>query len=74
MSVTAESLGINRLTVAERLSLIEEIWDSLREQVEAGDLPEWHRAEIARRRADAERSPGMGRPWREVLGESEAES
>ena len=74
MPVSVESLGINRLSVAERLALIEQIWDSLPEQVEPADVPEWHRAELARRRADAEAQPSLGRPWREVLGEPEAKS
>jgi putative addiction module component (TIGR02574 family) len=70
MPVTAESLGIDRLSVAERLALIEEIWDGLPEQVEPSDLPEWQREIISRRRADAEARPGIGRPWRDVLGGS----
>ncbi|MFO0825522.1 MAG: addiction module protein [Gemmataceae bacterium] len=74
MPVTAESLGITRLSVVERLALIEEIWDSLPEQVEAEELAPWQRAEIARRRADAEARPGVGRPWRDVLGELEGRS
>jgi putative addiction module component (TIGR02574 family) len=69
MPVSVESLGIDRLSVAERLALIEEIWDSLPEQVDAADVPDWHRAELARRRADAAAQPGVGRPWREVLGD-----
>lgn len=69
MPVTAESLGIDRLSVAERLALIEEIWDSLPEHVEPSDLPDWQRDIIERRRADAEAHPGVGRPWRDVLGE-----
>ena len=72
MPASVESLGIDRLSVAERLALIEQIWDSLPEEMDAADVPEWHRAELARRRADAESRPGLGRPWREVLGESEA--
>jgi putative addiction module component (TIGR02574 family) len=71
MSVSVESLGLDRLSVAERLALIEQIWDSLPEEVAPQDVPEWHRAELARRRADAESRPGLGRPWREVLGEPE---
>jgi putative addiction module component (TIGR02574 family) len=69
MVVSAPSLGIDRLSVAERLALIEQIWDSLPEEVAPQDVPEWHRAELARRRADAESRPGLGRPWREVLGD-----
>ncbi|VTU00550.1 Uncharacterized protein OS=Candidatus Entotheonella sp. TSY1 GN=ETSY1_34910 PE=4 SV=1: Unstab_antitox [Gemmataceae bacterium] len=70
MPVTAESLGIDRLSVAERLALIEEIWNGLPEQVEPSDLPEWQREIISRRRAEAEARPGIGRPWRDVLGDS----
>jgi putative addiction module component (TIGR02574 family) len=67
MSVNVEALGIDRLSVGERLELIELIWDTLPEQVEPADVPPWHLAELARRRADAEAKPGVGKPWREVL-------
>jgi putative addiction module component (TIGR02574 family) len=53
MPVTIESLGIDRLTVRERLELIEQIWDSLPESIEPQEVPEWHLPELARRRADA---------------------
>jgi putative addiction module component (TIGR02574 family) len=74
MVVSVASLGIDQLTVAERLELIEQIWDSLPEQVEPGDIPEWHLAELARRRADVEVNPGVGKPWREVLDRLEGGS
>ena len=67
MSATIESLGIDRLTVSERLSLIEEIWDSLPDHVGAGEVPGWHLEELARRRADVDAAPGEGRPWRDAL-------
>ena len=67
MSVTIESLGIDRLSVRERLELIEQIWDSLPDSVEPQEVPDWHLAELAKRRADAEAHPGEGRPWREVM-------
>jgi putative addiction module component (TIGR02574 family) len=67
VAVSIESLGIDRLSVSERLDLIEQIWDSLPEQVAPQEVPEWHRAELARRRARAADEPGVGRPWREVL-------
>lgn len=67
MSVTLESLGIEQLSVRERLELIDQIWDSLPDSVEPQDVPEWHLVELARRRTDAEAQPGEGRPWREVL-------
>jgi putative addiction module component (TIGR02574 family) len=65
--VNLDALGIDRLTTGERLELIELIWDSLPEQVDAADVPAWHLAEIAKRRAEAEANPRQGKPWREVL-------
>ena len=68
MSMNIETFGIHQLSVGDRLELIEQIWDSLPEQVSPQDMPEWHLAELARRRAQAEAQPGLGKPWREVLG------
>ena len=67
MAVRIDSLGIDRLSVRDRLDLIEQIWDSLPEQVDTLDIPDWHVAELATRRASAAQSPGVGKPWREVL-------
>ncbi len=69
MSATVESLGIDRLSVRERLELIEQIWNSLPDTVDPIDVPAWQLAELAKRRADAEANPGVGRPWREVLSQ-----
>jgi putative addiction module component (TIGR02574 family) len=74
MPVSLEALGIDRLSVTERLELIEQIWNSLPEQVDPTEIPAWHVAELARRRAEAEARPGEGRPWRDVLGQFEAGS
>jgi len=63
MPVSLEALGIDRLSVRERLDLIELIWDSLPENVNPDEVPAWHLAELAKRRADAEASPGAGKPW-----------
>lgn len=71
MSHTLESLGLDRLSVDERLALLEEIWNSLPPEVEAGETPEWHRVELERRRIAAEVEPGIGRPWREALASLE---
>lgn len=67
MPTTFETLGIDRLTVRERLELIEQIWDSLPDAVGADEVPEWHLAELAKRRAAADATPGAGKPWREAL-------
>jgi putative addiction module component (TIGR02574 family) len=74
MSVRLAALGIDRLNVRERLELIEQIWNSLPEQVDPVEIPAWHLAELAKRRAVAEARPGQGRPWREVLEKYKAGS
>lgn len=67
MSVDFEALGIDRLSVQERLELIELIWNSLPEQVDPEDVPAWHLTELAKRRDEAAASPAAGKPWRESL-------
>jgi putative addiction module component (TIGR02574 family) len=67
LPINLEAFGIDTLSVRERLDLIEQIWDSLPEQVNPDEVPAWHLAELARRRAEVEVSPRAGRPWREAL-------
>lgn len=67
MDITLQQFGIERLSLAERLELIEKIWDSLPEQLVPDEIPAWHRAILAKRRAEAEVQPGVGKPWREVF-------
>ena len=74
MSVNIASLGIDHLSVRDRLDLIEQIWNSLPEQVAPEEVPGWHLADLAERRARAAAQPGLGKPWREVLGPLEGGS
>jgi putative addiction module component (TIGR02574 family) len=62
MAVSLKALGIDRLSVRERLELIEQIWDSLPEQITPEEVPPWHLEELARRRAQAEARPRVGKP------------
>ena len=72
MAVNIEALGIDRLSVGERLELIEQIWNSLPDEIDPQEVPEWHRAELDKRRERARAQPGVGKPWQEVLGRLEA--
>jgi len=47
--------------------LIEQIWNSLPAQIAPPEIPPWHLAALARRQAEAEARPSVGKPWREVL-------
>jgi putative addiction module component (TIGR02574 family) len=67
MSFDLHALGIDRMSVSERLDLIDQIWDSLPEEVAPEEVPDWHLPILARRLAEAEANPGVGKPWREVL-------
>jgi len=42
MPVSIEALGIDRLSVRERLELIKHFWDSLPDQVNPDEVPAWH--------------------------------
>jgi putative addiction module component (TIGR02574 family) len=57
---------IRKLPVAERLQLIEDIWDSLDGETEELPLPEWHRAELDRRLDALDQGTSTGSAWDEV--------
>lgn len=58
-------VDIRALTPEERLTLLEEIWDSL--EPEDVPLTDAQRAELDRRLDDLERDRDLGIPWEEVL-------
>ena len=62
-------INIAQLSPAERLRLVEELWDSLT----PADIPltPAQAEELDRREALHRANPGRGRPWREVLDEIE---
>jgi putative addiction module component (TIGR02574 family) len=70
MSTDLATLGLDKLSVQERLDLIETLWDSLPDQLDQSMLPDWHLAEIAKRRANA--GSGDAKPWRGILDALEA--
>ena len=57
---------IQSLSVAERLRLLEEIWDSLVETPEAIPVTEAQRRELERRRRAHARNPGAAKSWAQV--------
>jgi putative addiction module component (TIGR02574 family) len=61
------ALNIRDLSPEERLSLIEELWDSLNEKPENVPLTTAQREELDRRLDDLERSGPDGIPWDQVM-------
>lgn len=69
-SVSLRDLGLDRLSIEERLQLADAIWDSVVHDVETSPLPEWQRAELERRLADSAANPDAVRPWGDVEAEA----
>ena len=57
---------LRALPVAERLQLIEDLWDSIEAESEGLPLPDWHRGEIDRRMDALESGTSVGNSWPEV--------
>jgi putative addiction module component (TIGR02574 family) len=56
------------LPVAERIRLVELLWDSIAAVPEAVPIPDDLKAELNRRLAEFEADPEAGSPWDEVRG------
>jgi putative addiction module component (TIGR02574 family) len=66
MSRTLSELGIDRLSVEERIALAQEIWDSAAQEAEQTPLSEPQRRELERRLADSIARPEAVVSWEEV--------
>jgi putative addiction module component (TIGR02574 family) len=63
--VANSKIDVKQLSTAERLDLIEQIWDSL--EADALPVTDAQKAELDRRIEDMDRDGERGIPWREVL-------
>jgi putative addiction module component (TIGR02574 family) len=66
MSSTLKALGIDQLSLAQRILLVEEIWDSIAEEQEEFPLTEAQRQDLQLRIATYEANPKAGSTWEEV--------
>jgi len=66
MAVSLKSLGIDRLGIEERLTLVEELWDSIAADSSAIPLTQTQRDELDRRIAEHEANPDDVVSWEEV--------
>jgi putative addiction module component (TIGR02574 family) len=57
---------IKKLSVAERILIVEEIWDSIAAEQESLQVTEAQRAELDRRMASCDVSPNEGKSWQEI--------
>jgi len=70
MATKMRQLGIERLSVEERLELMHEIWESLASEPNRPHLTEPQREELERRLAEHEADPGDVVPWEEVKAQA----
>lgn len=66
MGALLKSLGIDRLSMEERITLVEDLWDSIAEESAATSLSDAQRAELDRRLTDYAANPNDVVPWEDV--------
>jgi putative addiction module component (TIGR02574 family) len=54
------------LSPAEKLQLVEDLWDDLASTPEAIPVHEWQKQELARREENLRKNPASGLSWEEV--------
>lgn len=55
-----------KLSVAERIQLVEDIWDSIAAEPQGVEMSDELREELDLRLEQQASNPGVGRPWSEV--------
>jgi putative addiction module component (TIGR02574 family) len=63
---TFQRLGIDQMTISERIALAQEILDSVAAEQPCPQLSDAKRQELDRRIADAAANPAAGVPWEVV--------
>ncbi len=70
MAPTLQALGIDRMSIEDRIALAMAIWDSITTQPHAPLLTEAQRLELERRLADHATHPEDVVPWEQVKAEA----
>jgi putative addiction module component (TIGR02574 family) len=58
--------SLSDLSPAEKLQLVEDLWDDLAANPEEVPIHDWQKAELARRKANLMKNPASGLSWEEV--------
>lgn len=70
MPPTLQDLGIDRLSVDDRIALAQAIWESLADEPRPSTLTEAQRAELRVRLAEHAANPDDVVPWEQVQAEA----
>ncbi len=60
---------IKKLSIPERILLVEEIWDGIARESEGFELSQSQREELERRLESFANNPSQGRTWEEIRAE-----
>ena len=66
MAPTLQQLGLDRLSLDDRLAVAQEVWDSVEQEVERVELAPEQRQELKRRLADSLAHPEARVAWEEI--------
>jgi putative addiction module component (TIGR02574 family) len=66
MTPTLQELGLDQLSIEDRLALTQALWDSIAPQVEQAPISPAQRQELERRLADSIARPDAVTPWEEI--------
>jgi putative addiction module component (TIGR02574 family) len=65
--------SIFELSPAEKLQLVEDLWDDLAGTPEAVPIHDWQKQELARRQANLLKNPSAGLSWEDVKQRARAQ-
>ena len=72
MAVNTADYGLDRLSVEDRLALVQQLWDSIAEEVNRLSLSPDRQQEVDRRLAAHRANPQAAIPWEQVEAEARA--
>lgn len=61
-----QPVSIFDLSPAEKLQLVQDLWDDLAATPEDVPIHEWQKQEVARRKANLQKNPAAGLEWDQV--------
>jgi len=73
-SMNKEFAPLFKLGRAERLQLVEDLWDSLAEEDAQPPVSDWKRDELRRRKERFMQHPSSGRTWEQVKVRARAQN
>ncbi len=64
--MVSRNASVFDLSSAEKLQLVEDLWDDLAANPQAVPVHEWQKEELARRKSNLSKCPTSGLAWEEV--------